>query len=85
MNLDTQEEGKGQPAEDGHQLLHVSLTQGGDLPDDRAYLDGCSAVTAFKNERFLKEIRTVEGGIKINCNAGAVTTNKKGKFGWLNV
>jgi hypothetical protein len=35
MNLDTQEEGKGQPAEDGHQLLHVSLTQGGDLPDNR--------------------------------------------------
>ncbi len=85
MNLGAQKEGKGQPAEDGHQLLHVSLTQGGDLPDDQAYLDGCSMVTAFKNKRFLKEIQTVEGGIKINCNAGAVTTNKKGKFGWLNV
>ncbi len=79
MNLDAQEEGKGQPAEDGHELLHVSLTQGGDLPDDRAYLDGCLTVMAFKNERFLKEIQ------KINCNAGAVTTNKKGKFGRLNV
>jgi hypothetical protein len=85
MNLDAQEEAKGQPAEDGHQLLHVSLTQGGDLPDDRAYLDGCSMVTAFKNKRFLKEIQTVEGGIKINCNAGTVVTNKKGKFGRLNV
>jgi hypothetical protein len=40
---------------------------------------------AFKNERLLKEVQTVKGGIKINCNAGAVTTNKKGKFGWLNV
>jgi hypothetical protein len=85
MNLDAQEETKGQPTEDGHQLLHVSLTQGGDLLDNRAYLDGCSAVTAFKNERFLKEIQTVKGGIKINCNAGTVTTNKKGKFGRLNV
>ncbi len=61
MNLDAQEEAKGQPTEDGHQLLHVSLTRGGDLPDNRAYLDGCSIVTAFKNKRFLKEIRTVEG------------------------
>jgi hypothetical protein len=85
MNLDAQEEGEGQPVEDGHQLLHVSLTQGGDLPDDRAYLDGCLTVMTFKNKRFLKEIRTVEGGIKINCNAGAVTTNKKGNFGRLNV
>jgi hypothetical protein len=85
MNLDTQEEGKGQPAENGHQLLHVSLTQGGDLPDDRAYLDVCLTVRAFKNEWFLKKIQTVKGGININCNAGAVTTNKKGKFGWLNV
>jgi hypothetical protein len=85
MNLDAQDEAEGQPAEDGHQLLHVSLTQGGDLPDDQAYLDGCSTVTAFKNKRFLKEIQTVKGGIKINCNAGAVVTNKKGKFGWLNV
>ncbi len=75
MNLDAQEEAKGQPAEDGHQLLHVSLMQDRDLPDNRAYLDGCWTVTAFKNKRFLEEIRTVEGGIKINCNAGAVVTN----------
>jgi hypothetical protein len=27
----------------------------------------------------------VEGGIKINCNAGTVVTNKKGKLGRLNV
>jgi hypothetical protein len=85
MNLDTQDKGKGQPAEDGHQMLHVSLTHGGDLPDNRAYLDGCLTVMEFKNERFLKEIRTVEGGIKIKCNTGAITTNKKGKFGQLNV
>jgi hypothetical protein len=85
MNLDALEEAEGQPAEDGHQLLHVSLTQGGDLPDDRSYFDGCLTVMAFKNKRFLKEIQMVEGGIKINCNAGAVVTNKKGKFGRLNV
>ncbi len=85
MILDAQEGGEGQPVWDGHQLLHVSLTQGGNLPDNRAYLDGCLTVTAFKNKRFLKGIHTVERGIKINCNAGTVTTNKKGKFGRLNL
>jgi hypothetical protein len=70
MNLDIQEEAKGQPAEDGHQLLHVSLTQGWDLPDNRVYLDGCLAVTAFKNKRFPKEIQMVEGGIKIIAMLG---------------
>ncbi len=34
MNLDAQDESEGQPVGDGHQLLHVSLTQVGDLPDD---------------------------------------------------
>jgi hypothetical protein len=61
--------------------MHVSLSQGGELPDDQAYLDGCSTVTAFKNGKFLSDIHLVREGIKINCNAGTVTTNKKGKFG----
>ena len=38
-------------------------------------------MTAFKNGKFLSDIHLVQEGIKINCNAGTVTTNKKGRFG----
>ncbi len=37
-------------------------------------------MTAFKNDKYLKGIKTVSGGIKINCNAGAVVTNKRGIY-----
>ena len=81
MNLDAQEDGgEGQAVKEGHQLMNMSFNQGGELPDDRAYLDGCSTVMAFKNGKFLSDIHLVREGIKINCNAGAVTTNKKGRF-----
>jgi hypothetical protein len=84
MNLDAQEDrAEGLAVEEGHQLIHVNLSQGGELPDDQAYLDGCSTVTAFKNGKFLRDIHSVREGIKINCNAGTVTTNKKGRFGGL--
>ncbi len=71
--------------QEGHQLLNVNMVQGEGLPDNRAYLDGCSTVTAFKIEKYLKGIRTVRNGIKINCNTGAITTNKMGSYGRLNV
>jgi hypothetical protein len=86
MNLEAgQDEGGAIPTEEGHQLLHVSLAQGGQLPENRAYLDGCTTVTAFKSDQFLKGVKTVEGGIKINCNAGAVVMNKRGNYGRLKV
>ena len=66
-------------------MLHVSMAQGGDLLNDQAYLDKCSTVTAFKNDKFLSRLRAVAAGIKINCNAGAAVTNMKGKFGRLNM
>ncbi len=49
MNVEAQgEEGRKEPeAQEGHQMLHVTLAQGGVLPDNRAYLDRCSTVTAF--------------------------------------
>ncbi len=80
MNVETQEEegGKEQEAQEGHQILHVTLAQGGALPDDRAYLDGCSTVNAFKSDKHLKNIKTVSRGLKINHNAGTVTTNLRG-------
>ena len=54
------------------------MLQGEALPNNRAYLDRCSTVTAFKSDRYLKGIKTVRNGIKINCNAEAVTTNEMG-------
>jgi hypothetical protein len=68
-----------------HQLLNVSLMQGGALPDNQAYLDGCSTVTAFRSDRYLEGIRMLPHRIKINCNVGAVVANKMGLFGRLKV
>jgi hypothetical protein len=85
-NIETQEEqgGKEEEAQEGHQLLHVTLAQGGELPDDRAYLDGCATVTAFKSDKHLKN-KTVKGGVKINCNTGTVATNLRGTYGGIKV
>ena len=66
--------------QEGHQLLNVSMLQGEALPDNRAYLDGCSTVTAFKLNRYLKGVKTRRNGIKINCSAGAVATNEMGTY-----
>ena len=84
MHIEAEGEG-GKEQQDGHQLLNVSMLQGDALPNNRAYLDGCSTVTAFKSDKYLKGIKVVRNGIKINCNAGAVTTNDMGSFGQLNV
>ncbi len=83
MTLETTEETE-KYQEEGPQLMHVTLAQGGALPDNRAYLDGCSTVTAFKSKKYLKEVKEQDGGIKINCNAGAVVTNLMGKYGLIN-
>ncbi len=87
MNVEAQGEegGKEQGAPKGHQMLHLTLAQGGALPHDRAYLDGCSTVTAFKSDKHLKNIKTVRGGVKINCNVGTVTSNLWGTYGGLKV
>jgi hypothetical protein len=61
------------------------MVQGGALPDNRARLDRCSMVMAFKTDKYLREIKTVPGGIKINCNAGAVSTNQMGTYRNLKV
>ena len=85
MNLEAQEESVQEPAKEAQQLFNVTLAQGGELPDNRVYLDGCSTVTAFKNDKFLKSIKTEAQGVKINCNAGAISTNKRGQYGNLKV
>ncbi len=71
--------------EEGHQLLNVMLAQGENLPENRAYLDGCSTVMAFKTDKYLKGIKTLPSEIKINCNAGAVLTNRIYTYGKLKV
>jgi len=89
MNVEAQEEqgGKEQESQEGHQLLHVTLAQGGALSDDRTYyFDGCSTFTAFKSDKHLKNIKTVlKGGVKINCNVGTVATNLQGAYGGIKV
>jgi hypothetical protein len=84
MNLDAQDEVE-KVLEEGHQLLNVTFVQGAALPENRAYLDGCSMVTAFKTDKYLKGIKTLTNGIKINCNAGAVTTKQMGSYSNLKV
>ncbi len=70
---------------EAHQLLNVSLMQGDALPNNWTYLDKCSTMSAFKTDKYLKDIKMLPHGIKINCNAGAVVTNKMGSFGRMNV
>jgi hypothetical protein len=84
VNIKEQGETKEQQ-EEGHQVLNVTLAQGGNLPENQAYLDGCSMVTAFKTDKYLKGIKTLPSGIKINCNAGAVSTKRMGTYGKLKV
>jgi hypothetical protein len=85
INLQVQDKAGGGKEEEGHQLLNLMLAQGGALPNNWAYLDGCSMVTAFKNNKYLKGVKKVREGIKINCNAGSMTTNLKGNYGRLKV
>ncbi len=85
MNVRSQEEREQEQAKEGQQLLGITLAQAGELPDNQAYLDGCSMVTAFKTNKYLREIEKVPIGIKINCNAGAAMTDKRGKYDGLKV
>ena len=87
MNLEAQEESTQESAKKAQQLFNVTLAQGGELPDNRVYLDECSDVIAFKNDKFLKSIKMKARGVKINCNVGAITisTNKRGQYGNLKV
>jgi hypothetical protein len=52
MNREAQDEFTQEPAEEAQQLFNVTLAQGGKLPEERGYLDGCSTVTTFKNNKF---------------------------------
>jgi hypothetical protein len=74
-------ENQEQEGKTGHQFFHVSLLQADALLDHRVYLDGYSTVAAFKSKQYLSNIYTVDKGVKINCNLGALRTNKVGDYG----
>ncbi len=84
MNLEEQGEGEDQQ-EEAHQLLNVALLKGEGLPDNHSYLDRCSTVMAFKTYKFLKGLKMLPTGIKINCSMGVVKTSQMGSYGSLNV
>ena len=42
-------------------------------------------MTAFKSDKYLKGIKSEARGVRINCNAGAISTNKRGTYGNLKV
>jgi hypothetical protein len=77
-------EGRDEQQNEADQMIHVMLAQGEELPDNRAYLNGCSTVTAFKCKKYLKEVKRRDAGIKINCNVGAVTSSLIGKYSLIN-
>jgi hypothetical protein len=55
MNLEGNKDVEEQEHQEGHQLLNVTMVQGGALPDNRGYLNRCSTVTAFKQKQ--KQLR----------------------------
>ena len=79
MNLGGQAERDGDQDALSHQLLNVTLLQGGSLPDHREYLNGCSTVMAFKSNKYLSKLEVMPTKIKINCNTGLVSTKGDGK------
>ena len=58
MSLEAHKETAQEAAEDAHQLLNVTFAQGVELPDSRVYLDGCSTITTYKSDKYLRGIKT---------------------------
>jgi hypothetical protein len=55
------------------------------LPDNQVYLDSCSTIMTFRSEKYLKGLKTLSNGIKINGSVGTVNTKQKGSYGKLKV
>ncbi len=63
MNSDAQDDVE-EVQEEGHQLLNMMFAQGAALPENRAYLDKCLTITAFRTDKYHKGIKTLNNGIK---------------------
>ena len=61
--------------------IQVSILQGKELPSNRAYLDNCSTITAFKTAKYIRNIKAQKKGMQVNCNAGSIKANRKGEYG----
>ena len=83
MSLGEVDEEEGGGNEEGSVLMNVCMAQRGGLPDDRVYLDNCSTVTGFKDSGRIQGISEVSNGMRVNCNAGQVVSNKVGSWGKL--
>ena len=42
--------------------IQVAMLQGKELPSNRAYLDNCSTVTAFKSAKYIRNINNNNKG-----------------------
>ena len=58
--------------------IQVAMLQVKELPSNRAYLDNCSTVPAFKTAKYIRNIKTTEIGMQVNCNAGSIKQTEKG-------
>ena len=61
--------------------IQVAMLQGKELHSNRAYLDNCFTVTAFKTAKYIRNIKTKKKGMQVNCNNGSIKTNQKGEYG----
>ena len=62
----------------GFMGIQVAMLQGKELPSNRAHLDNCSTVTAFKTAKYIPNIKTQKKGMQVNRNAGSIKITKKG-------
>ena len=70
MNIIVEDEAANEENEDKKEKgsfmgIQVAMLQEKELPSNRAYLDNCSTVTAFKTAKYIRNIKTKKG------NAGA--------------
>ena len=80
MNIVVDDEASDEGDEDakrkgGFMGIQVAMLQGKDLPSNRSYLDNCPTFTAFKNAKYIRNIKAQKKGMQANCNAGIIKTN----------
>ena len=61
--------------------IQVVMLQGKELPSNRAYLDNCSTVIAFKTAKYIRNIKAQKKGMQVNCNAGSIKTTRNWEYG----
>ena len=53
--------GKDAKGKGGFMGIEMTMLQGKEIPSNRAYLDNCSTVTAFKTAKYIRNIKTKKG------------------------